>query len=176
MATWRPWEFADSRVEAENTRYYKMLTEMLEAIPTNLKDRTIIIPHPLVQDILKDTSLSHYFADNQSIDEILRDVSLLITDYSSIAYDTFSRGSNVIFWWKEKEYCMDKYEAHLMLNEKNTFGDIVYNKEELKKAIKENYNKKQNKIYKRRYKEIVQFDDNKNTQRLIKTLEEEDYL
>jgi CDP-glycerol glycerophosphotransferase (TagB/SpsB family) len=176
MATWRPWEFADLRVRAEDTKYFKMLNEMLEAIPTDLKDKTVIIPHPLVQDNFKDTSLSRYFAENQSIDEILRDVSLLITDYSSIAYDAFSRGSNVIFWWKEKDYCMDKYKAHLMLNKENIFGDIVYNEEELKKAIKENYNKKQKETYKKRYKSIVQFDDNQNTQRLIKALKKDNYL
>jgi CDP-glycerol glycerophosphotransferase (TagB/SpsB family) len=176
MATWRPWEFADSRVKAEDTRYYKMLVEMLAAVPEGLKDKTVIIPHPLVKENFEGTSLSKYFPDNASIDQILREVDLLITDYSSIAYDAFSRGSNVIFWWKEKEYCMKKYKAHLKLNEENAFGDIVYNKTELKKAIKENYHKKQEKIYKKRYKNIVQFDDKKNTQRLINTLEEENYL
>ena len=63
--------------------------------------------------------MKKYIKDNVSYDDILRDTAVLITDYSSIAYDAFYRGANVIFWWKEKDFCMEQYNGHLMLNEDN---------------------------------------------------------
>ena len=42
-------------------------------------------------------------------DDILKHTKLLITDYSSIAYDAFYRGCNVIFYWEELQECLEAY-------------------------------------------------------------------
>lgn len=170
MPTWRPWEYNLVRSDINNSPYYKLIKEIVEAVPEDMKDKIILMPHPLILDNLKKSDLSKYILKNFIYNEVLKDTKVLITDYSSIAYDAFYRGSNVIFYWKEKDYCMEQYCGHLMLNEDNAFGKICYNGKELKEIIEEEYNSKQKDIYLRRYKRIVEFDDNKNTERLIEFL------
>ena len=109
-------------------------------------------------------------------DEVLRDVDTLITDYSSIAYDAFYRGSNVIFCWTDKDECMENYGGKLMLNDTNVFGDVIYNYNDLSDILKQNYGSKQRKKYINRYKEIVEFSDGKNTERLIKLLKKDKFI
>lgn len=176
MPTWRLWEFTDSRIHPEKTNYYKMLKEIFSSIPKEYKDKVVILPHPLIVETVKDTELSKYFPKEIKYDEILRSADLLITDYSSIAYDAFYRGSNVIFWWKEKDECMEAYGGKLMLNKSNVFGDVVYDKQSLSNAVKQNYKDTQKDKYINRYRKIVKYNDNKNTERLIKMLEKENFL
>ena len=95
---------------------------------------------------------------------------------SSISYSAFYRGANVIFCWEELQECMEQYESHLMLNENNTFGDISYEYNDISNLVKKNYLKPQSQKYKNNYKKIVEFDDNKNTERLIKCLKEDKFI
>lgn len=170
MPTWRPWEFNLIRTNTEKSPYYKMLESIIMSIPEEYKNKTILLPHPLVINYIKTTKLNEYIVNDKSYDEILQKTNLLITDYSSIAYDAFYRGSNVIFWWKEKDFCMQQYGGHLMLNENNIFGPICYNTEKLISSIEETYGKNQKEKYISNYRKIVEFSDNKNTDRLIECL------
>lgn len=176
MPTWRPWEFTDSRIRPETTKYYKMIQEMFDAVPSELKSKVVVLPHPLIIETMKGTTIGQYFPKELKYEEALRSSRLLITDYSSIAYDAFDRGSNVIFWWKEKNDCMKEYKGHLMLNKSNVFGDVVYNNQELRKSIINNYNSEQKASYIKRFKKIVEFSDRKNTERLIKMLKKDKFL
>lgn len=174
MPTWRRWEVNETTTDFENTKYFKMMQRIISGIPKKYIDKIIILPHPLMLSAMKNNpKYKKYIPDeNTTYDDILRTCALLITDYSSISYDAFYRGSNVIFYWEEKDECMSKYGegTKLMLNEKNAFGDVVYNSKELSKIFDNNYMKNQNNKYKNRYKKIVKFSDNKNTERLIKML------
>jgi CDP-glycerol glycerophosphotransferase (TagB/SpsB family) len=127
----------------------------------------------MLKEIKNNKEYSKYIPEGDFVyDEILKTCRLLITDYSSIAYDAYYRGSNVIFYWEEKEECMKEYgeNAKLMLNEKNVFADVCYNSKELSKVIEKNYNEKQSKENIKKFKKIVEFDDNKNAERLIEML------
>lgn len=170
MPTWRPWEYNEIRVNFKETGYYKMLMNIINGVPERLKNKLIVLPHPLFMEAVKDSNFPNFIPQNKTYDELLREASLLITDYSSIAFDAFYRGSNVIFWWQDKEECMKNYGGFLMLNEKNAFGDIAYNTENLKKLIKKNYLKKQDQKYIKNFRKIVEFNDNQNTNRLIDML------
>ena len=174
MPTWRRWEANLASINYEETKYYKMIQRIVAAIPKKLQDKIIILPHPLMlKEIKNNKEYKKYIPEGEfTYDEILKDCQLLITDYSSIAYDAYYRGSNVIFYWEEKEECMKEYgeNAKLMLNEKNVFADVCYNKKELEKIVEKNYNGKQSPADKKKFKKIVQFDDNKNTERLISML------
>lgn len=170
MPTWRPWEFNLLRVDAKSSPYYKMLEDIISAVPTDLIDKIILLPHPLAINSIKGTPLSKYIKSDLSYDKILRITDILITDYSSIAYDAFYRGAKVIFWWKEKDFCMRQYNGHLMLNNENVYGPVCYKKDELTKSILDVYLKEQNEEYVDRYRKIVKFHDNKNTERLIELL------
>ena len=108
-------------------------------------------------------------------DDVLKDTAVLITDYSSIAYDAFYRGSRVVFYWEEKDYCLSQYgpSTKLMLNEGNVYGDVAYSTENLGEIIKKNYNNPQTEEYKNRYSKLVNFHDGKNTERLIEFLKKD---
>lgn len=177
MLTWRRWEFNDVRSSFESTNYYKLIKKIVDNIPKKYHKDIIILPHPLFINFVKnnDSFLNKFIPNNFVYDDILKDTKLLITDYSSISYDAFYRGSNVIFCWKEKEACLLNYgvDAKLMLNEKNVFGDVFYDEKDVKNLVEKNYNSSQSKKYMERYKKIVEFNDGNNTDRLINMLIED---
>jgi hypothetical protein len=176
MPTWRPWEYNMINNDFYNSGYYKMIYSIFSNIPKKLKEKVIILPHPLILEPIKKTDLNKYIPVDINYDTILRSCSLLITDYSSVSYDSFYRGSNVIFWWKDKNYCMDKYEGELMLKEEEAFGDICYDEKDLKSLVLKNYMKKQDPKNIEKYRTIVQFYDNKNTERLVEMLRKDNFI
>ena len=176
MPTWRRWETNLAQRDFEATGYYQMLERMVSGIPEHLREKIVIKPHPLMEEMMQreQTGLARYLRPELSHNDTLERTRLLITDYSSIAYDAFYRGSNVIFYWEEKEECMRRYgNAHLMINEYNIFGDICYDADQLAKVIEKNYNETQLPLYRRRYGRLVAFHDNRNTQRIIDKLKED---
>lgn len=178
MPTWRRWEANQAGADYEHTGYYQFIKRITKAVPAELKDKIVILPHPLIARELKTSKrYARYLPDNNlSYDRILRDCRLLITDYSSIAYDAFYRGANVIFDWSEKDECMEQYgdKTFLLLNERNAFGDVVYSEDGLlAKSIKKLYNGSQPKKYIEHFRRIVEFHDNHNTERLVEKLEED---
>lgn len=176
MLTWRSWEYNILASNYKDSNYYKMVKNIIKNIPEEYKDKLVVLPHPLILDRFKNTDLNKWIPDVLSYDKILEDTALLITDYSSIAYSAFYRGTNVIFCWEELESCMKHYESHLMLNEKNVFGDISFDYKDISSLVKKNYLKPQSEEYKKRYKQIVEFDDNKNTDRLINCLKKDKFI
>ena len=174
MPTWRRWETNQAKHDVRQTGYYKMIERMYKAVPKELKDKVIILPHPLMAERFADGSegIGEHVKLADSYDEVLRDCSLLITDYSSIAYDAFYRGANIVFCWEEKDECMQHYGegAHLMLNSNNAFGRICMNEGELKKAIKELYLCEQDNEHIEKYRKIVEFHDGRNSERIIECL------
>ena len=176
MPTWRPWDYNTLCSDCENSSYYKFVLNIYNSVPDNLKDKVILLPHPVVINIFKNTPLGKLVPEVISYDLILEDTALLITDYSSISYSAFYRGANVIFVWNEKDECMEYYGGHLMLNEENVFGDYVYEYVSLKEKIENNYLKPQTDNNKERYSKIVEFHDNKNTERLIGMLKRDKFI
>ena len=177
MPTWRPWEINTARTDFTETPYFKMLMKIYNNVPDELKDKVIILPHPLIVNELSKVSpdvLEKVVLDAR-YDDVLKTTKLLITDYSSIAYDAFYRGSNVIFYWEEKDYCMEQYgpSTKLMLNEDNVYGDYFYSEEGLTASISKNYNEAQSPEYTQKYSKLVDYHDGKNTQRLIEFLKQD---
>lgn len=174
MPTWRPWELSGARSDFLSTPYFKMIMKIYNSVPDELKEKTVILPHPLIANEMKDISdeIRNRVALDVCYDDLLKQTRLLITDYSSIAYDAFYRGSRVIFYWEEKDYCMKKYgpSTRLMLDENNTFGDYFYSCDGLSEAVLNNYNNPQSEPYKQNYSKIVEFHDGKNTDRLLSFL------
>ena len=176
ILTWRAWEYNIIDTDYKKAGYYQMIRKIIDNIPKEYLNKTLLLPHPLFLDKLKNTDLNYLIPNILSYDKILEDTALLITDYSSIAYSAFYRGANVIFCFEELAQCMNEYKGHLMLNETNIFGDISYQFNDLKKLVKNNYLKPQSTLYKKRYKKLVEFDDNKNTERLIKLLKKDRFI
>ncbi len=172
MLTWRPWEFVKGIAGMNDTAYYKMLKRIVNAVPGELKDKLIVMPHPLIADQVKknkDDAVWKYFTDGRKYDDLLKETKLLITDYSSISFDAFYRGSNVIFDWEEKDACMREYgeNGHLMLTEELAFGDITCESSSMGEMIKRAYVDGQSKKHIDNYRKIVEHHDGNNGDRFI---------
>ena len=180
MPTWRPWEYNQARLNFTETMYYKMILKILDSIPDEYRDNIIVLPHPLIAEAMNeiDGEILKYMNFDDKYDDLLKYAKVLITDYSSIAYDAFYRGSNIIFYWEEKNYCMECYgeNTYLMLNEENSFGDICYNQQELRSVFEKNYLQDQDEKYISSYRKIVEFNDGKNTDRLIEFLNRDNLI
>lgn len=174
MPTWRPWEINMARDDFMQTPYFKMVMRIFNSVPDELKKNVVILPHPLIVNELRKLpdDIAKSIVLDARYDDVLKQTRLLITDYSSIAYDAFYRGSRVIFYWEEMEYCLSQYgpSTKLMLNDGNVYGDHFYNTDGLSEAIKRNYENPQEQKYIDRYSKLVQYHDGKNTERLIAEL------
>lgn len=170
MLTWRPWEYNILRNDINDSPYYNTLKKIINAVPDSLREKVILMPHPLTLESLQNSELSKYILEDFIYDNVLKDTKILITDYSSIAYDAFYRGSNIIFYWEEKDFCMEQYGGHLMLNEDNVFGEVCYTEKNLDEILEKEYKSEQKQEYMAKYEKIVQFHDNNNTKRLINLL------
>ena len=175
MPTWRPWDQNLVKTNPEQAPYHHMLAELFAAVPEHLRERTWLLPHPHARAALAETDLAPRIWTG-SYDEALRGCSLLVTDYSSIAYDAFYRGANVIFWWKDKEECMRRYGGRLMLDDGSAFGPVVNDAEDLSHAVAQYADTPQREEYVKRYKHIVEFHDGRNTERLIRAMERDGML
>lgn len=178
MPTWRRWEVNEAEKDFEQTGYFRLLEEIAEAVPDELKEKLVILPHPLMRKYADGCGLSKYFApEDASYDEMLRDCALLITDYSSISYDAFYRGASVIFCWQDLERCLEHYGgAHLMIDESTAFGDVCRSQDEITESIRKNYLQTRPEEYITRYGDIVSFNDGKNTERIIEKMKEDGIL
>jgi hypothetical protein len=176
MPTWRPWEYNMVKTDLKSSGYYKMIMSIINNIPSELSEYIVLLPHPLISDVLFKTELSKYMPKVINYDAALRDCKLLITDYSSISYDAFYRGSNIIFWWVNKEECMRHYEGKLMLDKSDAFGDICLTEKDLSLFVAKNYYSSQDKKYIDNYRTIVEFYDNNNTERLIDLLIKDKFI
>ena len=180
MPTWRPWEYNEATTDFKQTHYYQMIERIFYAIDEKLRDQIIILPHPLFfAAAMKDEfELKKHMLFDVKYDDILKDTKVLITDYSSIAYDAFYRGCNVMFYWEELNDCLEYYgpSTKLMLNGDNVFGDICYNSQDVTMKIKDNYSCPQQKVYLDHYQEIVTFHDGNNAERLIQHLKNENII
>ena len=169
------------REDITQTNYYRMMRLMYDSVPEDLRDKVVILPHPLMAERFADIAESGDAEDAEmcsrirvpdSYEGVLRDTEVLITDYSSISYDAFYRGAKVVFYWAEKDACMTHYGegTKLMLNLGNVFGPVAMTGPEITAAVKENYGVPQKQDYIDRYRQIIEFHDGKNTERIIEHL------
>jgi len=173
MPTWRRWETNQAKHDLHETGYYRMVETMYRGVPEELRDRVVILPHPLISERFSgDEGFGSRVTVTDQYDPLLRNCALLITDYSSIAYDAYYRGANVIFYWKDKDECMEHYGegTELMLNESNVFGPVCMNEEDIRQAVKDYYGSPQKEDELARYRQIVEFHDGRNSERIMELL------
>ena len=168
MLTWRPWD--EAKPLAEST-YWSAVTQIFNSIHN--KENLVLALHPkMVGDLQDDHPMKPYLYQGE-INSLLNQTKVLITDYSSVSFDAFYRGTNLIFWWKDKEFCLKKYKNTLMLNERNIFGDICLENETLHDLVEHNRQMPQSEAYFAKYKKIVAHHDDNNTDRIIRKLRQE---
>ncbi|QQQ09959.1 CDP-glycerol glycerophosphotransferase family protein [Mammaliicoccus sciuri] len=174
MPTYRYWE---ERLiysgDITKTSYFRSIIKVInEFEKAGLKERLLVVPHNKFSEYIYE-KLPEYkdiIEPNPSV--ALKKSIIFITDYSSAIYDSIYRGGYPIFYWEEKDYLIENYKAIPPVNEYNAPGEIAYSATSLvdlvKEAIDRNYEIPQNIIDK--YRKINEFNDNKNTDRIIEEL------
>lgn len=175
MLTWKPYEenledFRESSYYKNTIRIYELLTRYLPA------ENVIIVAHPRIENLIAETPLASRIW-KKPISEVLSIAKLLITDYSSVCYNSFYQGGGVIFFQEDLEY----YEAEngkLIPADEEYIGKRTFSLEELDKVLKEGIRDQQilldyfhTEEYERRNLSINEFTDGKNIDRICDELE-----
>lgn len=181
MLTWKAEDehllthFEDS-LYYKNTKYiYDLMQQLLP------KEQIRIEPHPKVRSLLQKTDLKECIWSG-TMAEVLQSTKLLITDYSSVCYNVFYQGSGVVFYQPDiQDY--ERLNGELIPNSDEYIGlrtsQMNELKEILQKGISEqkiNLNYFRNEEFKIRYKQINEFHDGKNIERIFRFLQEKNII
>ena len=176
MLTWKPYE--EQLYDFEESTYYKNTIEIYNMISKYIdKEKIVIIPHPKVFELLANTDIKEKFWQGK-ISTILEKTKMLITDYSSVCYNSFYQGAGVIFYQPDlKEY--ETYNGKLVPKDDEYIGKRAYNINELENIIREtirdkhiNLSKIRNEKFENNYATINEFTDGKNIERIYRKLKE----
>ncbi|WP_018708344.1 CDP-glycerol glycerophosphotransferase family protein [Siminovitchia fordii] len=180
MPTYRYWE--ESLVynnNIEKTSYYKSIMKIVDSFEERgLIDRLLIVPHNKFSEFIYENMPKYKHIISKNPTDALKKGRIFITDYSSAIYDGIFRGAYPIFYWEEKDYLIQNYKAIPPVNDGNAPGPIAYSSKELmnlvQKAIDQNYFLE--KEYQEKYLKINEFNDRKNTERIVNFLKDENII
>ncbi len=151
MPTWRLYIAQDKDVVFENTEYYRAYQQLINNIEliTFLQRnhlKLVFYPHHEMQ---KYTYLFHTPSENieivydektHDIQELLKESSLLITDYSSVHFDFAYMEKPVIYYQFDQSafYSMQYAQGEFSV-EKNGFGPVVDSVDKLMRALQDSF-------------------------------------
>lgn len=174
MLTWKPYEeqlysFEESSYYRNTVEIYNMLTKYID------KENIVIIPHPKVFELLTSTDMK----DNvwqEKISDILSKTKMLITDYSSVCYNTFYQGGGVVFYQPDLEL-YETYNGLLVPTDDEYVGKRAFDMIQLENVVEEtiinrkiDLTKIRNKKFEDNYATINEFSDGKNIERIYDEL------
>ncbi len=175
MFTYRYWEEAlvMNPDTIEDTTYYRTYMNVIDGFEkAGLLDKLSISCHPKFAECIIKAAPKYESIVEKDINKAIENSKIFITDYSSASYDAHYRGSYIIYYWAERDYLIENYQAIPPINEENCDGVPVFSTEELveqvQKAIEKNYI--MDDLYEERYKKINEFHDNRNGERLVNEL------
>lgn len=174
MLTWKPYE--EHLYNFEESTYYKNVVEicnMLKKYTTT--EKIIIISHPKAYDLLNNTDLGES-QWQQPISEALKKTKLMITDYSSVCYNSFYQGAGVIFYQPDLDF-YENDNGTLIPTDEEYVGKRAFDINELENIIKQSVkngkidlSKLRTKEHEENYKLINEFSDGKNIERIYEEL------
>lgn len=172
--TWKPYE--EYIQDFTETEYYRTIVATVELLAKYIpRERIAVCAHPKVEGLIKNTPL-YGSMWQQPVFDLIAKTKLLITDYSSICYQSFFRGAGVIFY----QYDLERYEqatGPLIPQQEEYIGPRVFDRNQLEQVISDII--KDGEIcleqirtaeYERRYAAINQWKDGHNTQRICERL------
>ncbi len=174
MLTWKPYE--EQMYSFEASSYYQNTIKIFDIVQKYIpKEKIMVIPHPKVLDLMQSTSMSESIWVDK-ISEALEKTKLLITDYSSVCYNTFYQGGAVVFYQDD----LVKYELEngpLIPKDDEYIGKRCFSMDELEAVItdtihdgKIDLRKVRTKEFEDSYKTINEFSDGKNIERIYENL------
>lgn len=180
MPTWRPWEEGEVfNGKITQTSYYQSLIDVIKAFEkAGMLDRLQIAAHNKFSQFAKSHLKKYQNIFVEDPTDTLTNSAIYITDISSIILDATYQGAYPIFYWKEFDSIIEHYGGTTPVNKYNAPGTIVYSENELVNTVKDIIAKdyKMPEKVKENYKKINEFEDNKNTQRVINELIKDNVL
>ncbi|MCP1223408.1 CDP-glycerol glycerophosphotransferase family protein [Sebaldella sp. S0638] len=184
MPTWRPW-IKNDKTTIEETDYFQNITGLVKnkELQDFLKENNIVMNiyiHQLMHEYLgnfgaevngENIRLLPKDADIQN--EIVTG-SMLITDYSSMAFDFYYLDKPVLFFQFDREQYEEKAGSYIDL-EKDLFGESVFNIDECVVKIRELYsdNFQIPDKYKQLRSRYFRYTDKNNRERLYEIIKKE---
>lgn len=174
MLTWKPYE--EHLYDFRQSSYYKSVTETYNMLSNYIDtDKIYIIPHPKVFDLLMDTDMKDNVWQGP-ISEILKLSKLLITDYSSVSFNTFYQGGGVVFYQPDLRL-YERMNGKLVPDDDEYIGKRAFNIDQLEDIIKEtiedgkiDLNKIRTEEFEEIHESINEFCDGKNIERVYDRL------
>lgn len=174
MLTWKPYE--EHLYDFRESSYYQSVIETYDMLSKYIDTSKIyIIPHPKVFDLLMNTDMKDNVWQGP-ISEILKLSKLLITDYSSVAYNTFYQGGGVVFYQPDLRL-YEKMNGELVPNDDEYIGKRAFNIDQLEDIIKEtiadgkiDLGNIRTKEFEEIHQSINEFSDGKNIDRIYDRL------
>lgn len=182
MPTWRKWlKYAET---LKGTEFYNNYMDILndDEIIKLLEEKgykMIFYPHIVLQKFIgefKSKSDLVTIADFKDYDvqDLLRQSSLLVTDYSSVAFDYAYMNKNVIYYQFDlKQYRDEQYSDGYYSYENDGFGPVCNDSESTKQYIKNFLNdQKSLEEYNKRIGKFFKYSDCKNCERIYEKINE----
>lgn len=115
-------------------------SDVLQKLCKKYSYAIVFNPHPNIIPYLKDFEIPSYVSianENKSLQDLFCKSSLMITDYSSVAFEMAYLGKSVIYYQFDKE---EFFSSHTLQKgyfdyEKDGFGPVVENEENLLKQF-----------------------------------------
>lgn len=160
MPTWRNYDDISEYMEKINE--FINSKKVLDYLKENNRYLKIYI-HQLMQDkisISNNNDRVIILDKNEDVTNLLKKSEILITDYSSVAYDFYFMRKKVIFYQFDQKKYLSEIGSYVDLN--NLFGKVVFNFSDIVDSIENNEEMEYGKYFK--------YIDNKNCERLYKRI------
>ena len=179
MPTWRKKLFyINNNSKFKITDYYKRFNSLInnKSLLKLLSDnnvRIVFYPHYEIQRYISSFTGNDYFEiankQNYDIQELIRNCSMMITDYSSVYFDVAYQEKPLIYYqFDYDDFRATHYKNGYFDYNADGFGDVVKSENELidslRKIIENNY--KVEEKYKKRINSFFIYRDNKNCERI----------
>lgn len=177
MMTWRPYENFIEKFE--DSTYYRYTMQVYDILKKYIPEKDIlIVPHPKVLEGLK-SAVGEDKIWTRPISEVLGLAKLLVTDYSSVGYNSFYQGGGVVFYQPDLEAFETYMQMPLVPQPDEYIGFRALDVDTLEQILKPgleggviHLDYFRTEEYERRYLEINKFHDGKNTERIYTFLKE----
>ena len=174
MLTWKPYE--EHLYDFRQSKYYENITKIAKVLEKYIsREKIIVVGHPKINKLLESSELGIKLW-KKPISEALSVSKLLITDYSSVCYNTFYQGGGVIFYQPD----LERYEREvgpLIPKDNEYIGHRVFGIKELETLIEQtisngkiDLSEVRNDEFEKIHLTINSFNDGKNIERIYKEL------
>ncbi|MFE0506086.1 CDP-glycerol glycerophosphotransferase family protein [Peribacillus butanolivorans] len=180
MPTWRVWLENLSYEEVANSEYVQAFKAFLDSSELHklLEQHELTLYfylHPKFKDFIDHFEINHnrvVISNEQSLNSLMMESSMLITDYSSVSWDMFYQKKPIIFYQFDLD-TYNKYQGSYMDFDNELFGDQVFTTEDLIATIKEyaEANFKEKQLFNHLRKTYLPYIDKSNSQRIYNEIQ-----